>query len=125
MKRLWYIDIQRRDDTFLVQAANVFDGAEPEEPVSAQVAEALDVEAVLRALKPVARISRRYQETNGLGSLLRIASLRKVPLDDLLAQALEDSAPRPPSVLVTTFLTRQEVVACLRRRDGRSGTRRK
>jgi len=125
MKRLWYVDIQRRDDAFLLQACNVFDGCEPDEPVSARVADPLDVEAVLRALKPIARISRRYMETNGLGSLLRIASLSKIPLDDLLARALEDSAAKPPSVLVTPFLTRQEVAACLGRRHDRRGTGRK
>jgi hypothetical protein len=124
MKRLWYIDIQRRDDAFLVQAVNVFDGCEPDEPVSAPVADPLNVEAVLRALKPFARISRRHMETNGLGSLLRIASLPKVPLDDLLAQALA-SASTSRSVLVTPFLTRQEVAACLERRDDRRGTGRK
>ena len=116
------MDIQRREDAFLLQAANVFDGGEPDELVSARVRDPLDVEAVLRALKPIARISRRYMETNGLGSLLRIASLSKVPLDDLLAQALEDSAPEPPSVLVTSFLTREEVAACFRRRHDRRGT---
>jgi hypothetical protein len=125
MKRLWYVDIQRREDAFLLRAANVFDGCEPEEPVSVRVTDPLDVEAVLRTLTPIARISRRYMETNGLGSLLRIASLSKVPLDDLLAQALEDSAPEPASVLVTPFLTRQEVAACLRRRHDRRGTGRK
>lgn len=51
--------------------------------------------------------------------------LSKVPLDDLLAQALEDSAPKPPWVLVTPFLTRQEVAECLRRRHDRLGTGRK
>lgn len=125
MKRLWYVDIQRRDDAFLLQASNVFDGCEGDEPVSARMTDPLDVEAVLRALKPIARISRRYMETNGLGSLLRIASLSTVPLDNLLAQALEDSASKPPSVLVTPFLTRQEVAACLRRRHDRRGTGRK
>jgi hypothetical protein len=125
MKRLWYVDIQRREDAFLLRAANVFDGCEPEEPVSVRVIDPLDVEAVLRSLTPIARISRRHMETNGLGSLLRIASLSKVPLDDLLARALEDSAPEPGSVLVTPFLTRQEVAACLRRRHDRRGTGRK
>jgi hypothetical protein len=125
MKRLWYVDIQRREDAFLLQASNVFDGCEADEPVSAQVTDPLDVETVLRALKPIARISRRYMETNGLGSLLRIASLSKVPLDDLLARALEDSASKPPSVLVTPFMTRQEVAACLRQRHDRRGTGRK
>ena len=125
MKRLWYVDIQRREDAFLLKASNVFDGCEEEESVSAQVTDPLDVETVLRALKPIARISRRYMEVNGLGSLLRIASLSKVPLDALIAQALEDSASKPPSVLVTTFLTRQEVVACFRRRHDRHGTGRK
>jgi hypothetical protein len=122
MKRLWYVDIQRREDAFLLQASNVFDGCEADEPVSARVTDPLDVEAVLRALEPVARISRRYMETNGLGSLLRIASLPKIPLDDLLAQALEVSASTSRSVLVTPFLTRREVAACLRRRDERRGT---
>jgi hypothetical protein len=125
MKRLWYIDIQRRDDAFLLQAANVFDGCEEEERVSASLADPLDVEAVLRALKPVTRISRRHMEINGIGSLLRITSLSNVPLDDLLAQALEASAPEPPLVLVTSFLTRQEVAACFQRRHDRRGTGRK
>ena len=125
MKRLWYVDIQRREDAFLLEASNVFDGCEEDEPVSAQMTDPLDVETVLRALKPIARISRRYMETNGLGSLLRIASLSKVPLDGLLAQALEASAPEPPSVLVTSFLTRQEVAAAFRRRHDRRGTGRK
>ena len=116
MRRLWYVDIQRRDDAFLLQASNVFDGCEAEEPVSARLADPLDVEAVLRALKPVTRISRRHMEINGIGSLLRIASLSRIPLDDLTAQALKLSAPEPPSVLVTSFLTRQEVSACFRRR---------
>ena len=125
MKRLWYVDIQRREDAFLLQASNVFDGCEEDEPVSAQVTDPLDVEAVLRALKPVTRISRRHMEINGIGSLLRITSLSKVPLDDLLAQALEDSGPEPPSVLVTSFLTRQEVAASFERRHDRRGTGRK
>jgi hypothetical protein len=125
MKRLWYVDIQRREDAFLLKASNVFDGCEADESLSAQVTDPLDVEAVLRALKPIARISRRHMEVNGLGSLLRIASLAKVPMDGLLAQALADSAPEPPSVLVTSFLTRQEVAACFRRRHDRRGTGRK
>ena len=125
VKRLWYVDIRRRDDAFLLQASNVFDGCEADEPVSAQVTDPLDVEAALRAVNPIARISRRYMETNGLGSLLRIASLEKVPLDDLIAQALEDSAAKPPSVLVTPFLTRREVAAGFRRRHDRRGTGRK
>ena len=125
MTRLWYIDVQRRDDAFLVQAGNVFDGCEPEEPVSARLIDPLDVEAVLRALKPVTRISRRHMEINGIGSLLRITSLSKVPMDDLLAQALEDSALEPPFVLVTPFLTRHEVAACFDQRHDRRGTGRK
>jgi hypothetical protein len=125
MKRLWYVDIQRREDAFLLKASNVFDGCEEDEPLSAQVTDPLDVEAVLRALKPIARISRRYMEINGFGSLLRIASLSKAPLNGLLAQALEDSAPQPPWVLVTSFLTRQEVAACFRQRHDRRGTGRK
>ncbi|MGH9443935.1 MAG: hypothetical protein ACRD16_16845, partial [Thermoanaerobaculia bacterium] len=100
MKRLWYVDIRRRDDAFLLEASNVFDGCEEDEPLSARVADPLEVEAVLRALKPIARISRRYMEINGPGSLLRIVSLSQVPLDGLLAQALADAAPKPPSVLV-------------------------
>ena len=117
MKRLWYVDIQRRDDAFLLQAANVFDGGEVDEPVSAHVADPLDVEAILRALKPFARISRRYMEINALSSLLRIASLPTAPLEDLLAHVFEDL----PSqwVLITPFLTHEEVVACLRLRDAR------
>ena len=43
----------------------------------------------------------------------------------VLAQALEASAPEPSSVLVTAFLTRQEVSACFRRRHDRRGTGRK
>ena len=125
MKRLWYVDVQRRDDAFLLEASNVFDGCEEDEPVSARMTDPLDVQAVLRAVKPIARISRRYMEVNGLGSLLRVASLSKVPLEDLLAQALGDSAPEPPLVLVTSFLTRQEVAACFRRRHDRRGTGRK
>jgi hypothetical protein len=125
MKRLWYVDVRRREDAFLLEASNVFDGCEEDEPVSARMTDPLDVEAVLRALKPIARISRRYMEINGLGSLLRIASLSRVPLDGLLAQALEDSAPQPPWVLVTPFLTRQEVAACFRRRHDRRGTGKK
>jgi hypothetical protein len=112
MKRLWYVDIQRRDDAFLLQVANVFDGSEADEQVSARVSDPLDVEAILRALKPFARISRRYMEINGLGSLLRIASLQKAPLDDLLAHVFEDLPSH--SVLVTPFLTRDEVSTCLR-----------
>jgi len=46
-------------------------------------------------------------------------------LNDLLAQALEPSAPEPPSVLVTPFLTRQEVMACFEQRHDRRGTGRK
>ena len=114
MKRLWFVDIQRRDDAFLLEAVNVFDGGEAEEPVSARVADPLDVEAILSALKPFARISRRYMENNGLGSLLRITSLPRVPLDDLIAQALRD--PPSPSVLITLFLTRDEVSRGFRRR---------
>jgi len=121
MKRLWYVDIQRRDDAFLLQAVNVFDGCEADEPVSAQVPDPLDVEAILRALKPFCRISRRYMEINGLGSLLRIASLPKAPLEDLLAHAFENLPSR--FVLVTPFLTRDEVWTCLRLRE--AGRRRK
>jgi hypothetical protein len=117
MKRLWYLDIRKRGDSFLLEAVNVFDGCEPDEPVSAEVPDSANVEAILRVIKPFTRISRRYMEINGLGTLLRIASLSKVPLDDLLAQALEDLPSGSPPVLITPFLTRDELLSRLRRRD--------
>jgi hypothetical protein len=117
MKRLWYVDIQKRDEAFLVKAVNVFDGCSADESVSARASRLADAEAILRALKPFCRIPRRYMEINGLGSLLRIASLPKTPLDELVAHALEDPAPVSRSVLVTPFLTRAEVSRCLQRRD--------
>jgi hypothetical protein len=116
MKRLWYVDIQERGEAFLVKAVNVFDGCEADEPVSARAATLSDAEAILRALKPFCRIPRRYMEINGFGSLLRIASLPKTPLDELVAHTLGDPPPVPPSVLVTPFLTRDEVAWCLGRR---------
>jgi hypothetical protein len=117
MKRLWYVDIQKRDEAFLVKAVNVFDGCTADEPVSARASSLADAEAILRALKPLTRIPRRYMEINGLGSLLRIASLPKTPLDELVAHALGDPAPASRFVLVTPFLTRDEVAWCLQRRD--------
>jgi hypothetical protein len=48
-------------------------------------------------------------ENNGLGSL-RISSLPRVPLDDLLAEAWKD--PTPSSVLVTPFPDATGVTAC-------------
>jgi hypothetical protein len=119
MKRLWYVDIQKRDEAFLVKAVNVFDGCEADEPVSARAPTLSDVEAILRALKPFCRIPRRYMEINGLGSLLRIASLPNTPLDELVAHTLGDQPPVPPSVLVTPFLTSDEVARCLGRRHKR------
>ena len=117
MKRLWYVDIQKRDEAFLVKAVNVFDGCETDESVSARAPGPADAEAILRALEPFSRIPRRYMEINGLGSLLRIASLPKTPLDELIAHALENPAPESSSVLVTPFLTHAEVSWCLQRRD--------
>ena len=116
MKRLWYVDIVRREDAINVRVLNVFDGVESEESVSARASSLADAEAILRALKPFCRIPRRYMEINGLGSLLRIASLPKTPLDELVAYTLGDQPPVPPSVLVTPFLTRDEVSWCLSRR---------
>ena len=112
------MDIRKRGDGFLLEAVNVFDGCEPDEPVSAEVRDPADVEAILRAIEPFTRISRRYMEINGLGNLLRIASLSRVALDDLLARALEDLPSVSQSVLVTPFLTRDELSSRLRRRDG-------
>jgi hypothetical protein len=116
MKRLWYVDIERREDAVTIRTLNVFDGCAADEPVSKRVSRLADAEAILRALKPFSRISRRYMEINGLGSLLRIASLPTTPLDELVAHALGDEPPVPPSVLVTPFLTRDEVAWCLGRR---------
>ncbi len=116
MKRLWYIDIQRREEAYLLKAVNVFDGGAMDEPVSARAPSAVHAETILRALKPFARIPRRYMDINGLGSLLRIASLPKSSSDELIALALGEPLPLPTSVLVTPFLTRDEVVWCLARR---------
>jgi hypothetical protein len=122
MKRLWYVDIERREDAVTIRALNVFDGCTADEPVSARASSLADAEAILRALKPLSRIPRRYMEINGLGSLLRIASLPKTPTDELVAHALGDPAPVSRFVLVTPFLTRDEVVWCLRRRhEGPAG----
>jgi hypothetical protein len=115
MKRLWYVDIQKREDAIAIRASNVFDGCEAEELVEARMRNAADVEAILRALKPVAFISRRYMEVNGLGSLLRIASLPRTPLGVIVERALAALDSSPSSVIVTSFLTREEISWCLRR----------
>lgn len=116
MKRLWYVDIQKREDAIAIRVLNVFDGCEVEEPVEARVRNAADVEAILRALEPVAFISRRYMEVNGLGSLLRIASLPRTPLEVMVKRALAALDSPPSSVIVTSFLSRAEISGCLRRR---------
>jgi hypothetical protein len=115
MKRLWYVDIQQREDAFAIRVSNVFDGCEAEEPVEARVRNATDVEAILRALKPMAFISRRYMEVNGPGSLLRIASLPRTPIGVIVESALAALDSPPSSVMVTSFLTREEISLCLRR----------
>ena len=115
MKRLWYVDIRKREDAIAIRVSNVFDGCEQEEPVEARVRNAADVEAILRALEPVAFISRRYMEVNGLGSLLRIASLPRTPLAVIVEGALAALDSPPSSVIVTPFLTRDEISRCLRR----------
>jgi hypothetical protein len=125
MKRLWYVDIERREDAVTIRALNVYDGVAANEPVSARVHSLADAEAILRAMKPFCRIPRRYMEINGLGSLLRIASLPKDPSDELVALALGDPAPAFRSVLVTPFLTRDEVAWCLGRRDAGSAAEKK
>jgi hypothetical protein len=116
MTRLWYVDIERREDAVTIRALNVFDGGAADEPLSVRVHSLADAGAILRALKPFCRIPRRYMEINGLGSLLRIASLPKDPSDELVALALADGTPAFRSVLVTPFQTRDEVAWCLRRR---------
>jgi hypothetical protein len=116
MKRLWYVDIERREDAVTIRALNVFDGGAADEPLSVRVHSLVDAGAILRALKPFCRIPRRYMEINGLGSLLRIASLPKDPSDELVEVALTDPTPAFRSVLVTPFQTRDEVARCLRRR---------
>ncbi|HEY3124962.1 MAG TPA: hypothetical protein VGK70_12995 [Thermoanaerobaculia bacterium] len=115
MKRLWYVDIQKREDAIAIRVVNVFDGCEAEEPVEARVRSAADVEAILRALKPIAFLSRRYMEVNGLGSLLRIASLPRTSLEVIVERALVSLDSPPSSVIVTPFLTRDEISRCLRR----------
>jgi small-conductance mechanosensitive channel len=116
MKRLWYVDIQKREDAFTIRVFNVFDGCEAEEPMEVRVPGEADVEAVLRAIKPLAFISRRYMEINGLGSLLRIASLTKMSLEAILARVRSALDSPSPSVVVTSFLTRKEISGCLSRR---------
>jgi hypothetical protein len=113
MKRLWYVDIERREDAVTIRALNVYDGGAADEPVSTRVYSLDDAGAILRALRPFCRIPRRYMEINGLGSLLRIASLPKNPSGELVTLALGDPAPVFRSVLVTPFLTRDEVAWCL------------
>jgi hypothetical protein len=116
MKRLWYVDILK-GETFLVRAVNVFDGVETEDAVEAQANTLAGLEAILRRLKPFARLPRRYMEINGLGSLLRIASLPQSPSGELVAHALEDLGSARPPVLITPFLTRDEISWCLSRKD--------
>ncbi len=115
MKRLWYVDIQKREDAIAIRVSNVFDGCEAEEPVEARVRSTADVEAILRALKPIAFLSRRYMEVNGIGSLLRIASLPRTPLGVIVERVLAALDSPPSSVIVTSFLTREEISWCLRR----------
>ncbi len=115
MKRLWFLDIQKREDAIAIRVSNVFDGCEAEEPVEARVRSAADVEAILWALKPIAILSRRYMEVNGLGSLLRIASLPSTPLEVILERVLAALDSPPSWVVVTPFLTRDEISRCLRR----------
>jgi hypothetical protein len=117
MKRLWYVDIQKREDAFTIRVLNVFDGFEAEEPLEVQVASEGDIAATLRAIKPLAFISRKYMEINGLGSLLRIASLPKMSLEAIVARALAALDGPSSSVIVTSFLTREEISRCLRRRS--------
>ncbi len=120
MNRLWYLDIQKREDDIAIRAVNVFDGGDAEEePVEAHVRSAADVEVILRAIKPLAFISRRYMEVNGLGSLLRIASLPRTPLDVIVKSARAALDSPSSSVIVTPFLTRDEISWCLRRRARR------
>ncbi len=114
MKRLWYVDIQKREDAIAIRVVNVFDGCEAEETVETRVRSAADVEAILRAIKPLTFISRRYMEVNGLGSLLRIASLPRMPLEATVERALAALDSPPSSVIVTPFLTRNEISWCLR-----------
>jgi hypothetical protein len=116
MKRLWYVDIQKREDAIAIRVSNVFDGCEAEEPVEARVRNAADVEAILRALKPIAFLSRRHMEVNGLGSLLRIASLPRTSIGVIVERALAALDSPPSSVMVTSFLTREEISRCLRRK---------
>src|SRR6266498_213237 len=115
MKRLWYVDIQKREDAIAIRVSNVFDGCEAEEPVEARVRSTADVEAILRTLKPIAFLSRRYMEVNGLGSLLRIASLPTTPLAVSVERVLAALDSPPSAVVVTSFLTRGEIYWCLRR----------
>jgi hypothetical protein len=123
MKRLWYVDIERREDAVTIRALNVYDGGAADEPVSTRVHSLADAGAIVRALKPFCRIPRRYMEINGLGSLLRVASLPKTHSDELVAYALGDPSPVSSSVLVTPFLTRDEVAWCLGRRHESAANR--
>jgi len=117
MKRLWYVEVCKHGDAFEVKVRNVFDGSDDDEPVETRVARVEDVEAILRAIAPFARIPRRYMEVSGFGGLLRIASYPKAPAEELIKQELAgiESAPGT-SVLVSPFLTRREISRCLRRR---------
>jgi hypothetical protein len=115
MQRLWFLDIQRRGDAFVLKLCNVFDGLDDEEPIEVEVRRTEQVEEILRAVRPFARIPRRYMEFNGIASLLRVASLPKVPFEELLVQALAElELPPGPSVFVTPFKTREEISASLR-----------
>ncbi len=117
MKRLWYVEAGKRGDAFVVRVCNVFDGSEDDEPVETEVSRLVDVEAILRAIGPFARIPRRYMEVEGFGGLLRIASFPKSPAKELIAQELADIESGPgSSILVSPFLTRREISRCLRRR---------
>src|SRR5262249_27532304 len=120
MKRLWYMDLERRGDAFALEVRNVFDGHQDDEPIAVEISRQEDVEKVLRACRPLARIPRRYMEVNGLGSILRIASLPKVPAGELIAQTLAGLDSQPPAryVLVTIFQTREEIAACVARGGG-------
>jgi len=114
MQRLWFLDIQRRGDAFVLKLCNVFDGLDDDEPIEVEVCRE-QVEEILRAVRPFARISRRYMEVNRIASLLRVASLPKVPFEELFVQALAElELPLGPSVFVTPFKTREEISACLR-----------
>jgi len=115
MTRRWFVDVGKRDGGFAIRVFNVFDGREDDQPIEVLVSRKEDVGEFLRQVGVSTRVEQRYMEVNGLGTLVRIASMPAIPISDLVGRAVSDAmASEKPFVLVTTPETRQEILRRLR-----------